>query len=410
MRHTRRHKKRDRLTIYRRHAGGCPEPDSAVLAKCDCPLWIHGRVGERRIRQSLNTISLGAAEKAKERLLYPPEPDPPPPGLAVLPAPKETGITLGEAHQLFTLSRQQKGTVGATIDRYNRTLRRFCAFAASRGIEHLAAVTPTHVQQFFVEHASEWPAPRTRFLNLKILRVWFRYAMRQDWVAKSAPDMMESFRIPSGFARQPFTPQEVTKILEAIEGVPAPKRDAARALALTMLYTGMRVSDATFLQRRFFDPARRQIEYRSIKTGKMVLPMEVPAEVAEALDQLPRSSQEFFFLPGGNYRDAIQALDQEGDFAAHLPTGCWFSALTRSSRLLRQLLDLAAVGGTPHMLRHTFAVTLLKNGEDIFHVSQLLGHADVQTTQRHYAHLIPEYRHRLVEATRKLNYRHPSAA
>ena len=63
----------------------------------------------------------------------------------------------------------------------------------------------------------------------------------------------------------------------------------------------------------------------------------------------------------------------------------------------RDLMSLARLRDFRfHDLRHTFASNLAMKGADLYSIKELLGHADVTTTQR-YAHLAPEHRSRVVE-------------
>lgn len=70
-----RRRNQNKLTIYRRHATTC---HATKMSSCECPLWVHGRVHGKFIRQSLDTRSLATAEaKRRELLARGTDPEPP---------------------------------------------------------------------------------------------------------------------------------------------------------------------------------------------------------------------------------------------------------------------------------------------------------------------------------------------
>jgi integrase/recombinase XerD len=88
----------------------------------------------------------------------------------------------------------------------------------------------------------------------------------------------------------------------------------------------------------------------------------------------------------------VKALQNGGRYVFPARTGerwaCW--PKLQFGRAVRAA-GLSDDGEGPHKLRHTFASHFLANGGDLFLLSKLLGHADVKTTTRIYAHLLPSH-------------------
>jgi integrase len=292
----------------------------------------------------------------------------------------------------------------------------------------LKAVQPHLFQQYFQEHGRDWKT-RTRIGRLTNLRVFFNYAVEMDWLVKSpAAKKALSISKPTTHAREPFTHAEVKRIIDAIELLPEELRDRARALVLLMLYSGMRISDATFAQRASIN-AKGVLDFTCIKTRKRIgMSIGLNPVAVQALKNLPGSGA-FFFQPEGEHdRAAIAVLNAGGKFAEALPQGVYKSAVDKATYLIVKVLALAglhqghwsgkrsgprATEGACHRFRDTFAVNMLvgsdKGKADVFTVSKMLGHSDVKITANHYLNLVPGYRERMSMETRVLDYHLPIA-
>jgi integrase/recombinase XerD len=388
------------LSAYRRHADSCTVTNDL---QCDCPLWVQGKLNGKYVRESLGTRSMAMAELKIRDMLQPPSGSGG--GGATVASITNGMVTLAEAAATFLANKQDKAS--NTVDLYTRAVGHFRRFAEAHGTVYLAAVTPLLVQQYFLEYAAEWKSPRTRRGRLTHLRVFCNFCKKDmQWILRS-PAEGRSLNVPKqGHARPPYTLEEVQRILEAVERMPEASRDRARALILVLLYSGMRISDATFCQRADISP-ERVLDYVVIKTHKPIsLPFEVPATMIDALVRLPGSGS-FFFQPEWDYSTAITALREGGNFEAHLPKGFYKQAIRDTTALVTRVLALAGVRGGCHKFRDTFAVNLLVNGADIYKVSLMLGHSDVKITSDHYLNLVPGYRERMSQATRCLTYQAP---
>jgi integrase len=400
----------NKLTIYRRHAASC---HATNMSSCECPLWVHGRVRGKFIRQSLDTRSLATAEaKRRELLARGTDPEPPKGGIHLLGAQPREEITLAAAEAAFLAAKSKRAS--ATMKLYVLVVGHFRRHMEAHGITLLAHVSSQHIQQYFEEYPS-W-SHRTREAYLTFLRVFFNYcvAPSRRWIDFSpAADRELSFGKAKDQTRLPFTPEEVTRILVAIEQLDQSERNRARALILLLLYSGMRISDATFLERSYINE-RHMADYIVIKTRRPIsLPVELQPPAIEALNALP-SSRVYFFQPDrdDDYQAARQALRDGKEFSRTMPN--YEGRVRETTDLVKKVVRLAGIKeGACHRFRDTFAINLLvgsgKNGTDILTVSQMLGHSDVRITQQHYLKLIPGYRERMSQSTRVLAYQFPLA-
>jgi integrase/recombinase XerD len=179
--------------------------------------------------------------------------------------------------------------------------------------------------------------------------------------------------------------EEVERLLAAAHGAAAqaPEKSATRLDALRnvclleLLYaTGLRVSELVALPKAAAKRSEPLILVRGKGGRERLVPLSEPARRAMAA-----------------YRDTLAAQD------SHAATGPWlFPAESQSGHLSRQVFardlktmavqaGISAARISPHVLRHAFASHLLQNGADLRVVQELLGHADISTTQI-YTHVL----------------------
>jgi site-specific recombinase XerD len=405
-----------KTTIYRRHAEKCPihgQPNN--VTQCECPLWIHGKVRGKFIRQSLDTRTLSTAEARQDTLERGGDEDPTPGGPRLMgkPAPKGSE-TIEHAAKEFLEASQKLSSSSKEL--YARAVGHFSAWAAQQEITLLAQVDSSHIRRYFESHAG-WKRTTAQG-RLTHLRVWFNWCARtKRWIAfpptedRKLNQNSKRGNSPAS-SRLPFTPAQITQIFAAIEQLPEAERDRARALIYLLLYSGMRISDATFCERGYLTPDGN-LDYYVIKTRRPIsLPPELQPPAIEALQRLPKT-RVYFFQPDrpGDYQEARQALREGEEFGSLMPD--YETRIRETTAIVMKVLALAGIDGACHKFRDTFAINLLvgdgEKGADIYTVSKMLGHSDVKITDQHYMKLVPGYRERMSKSTRVLSYQFPQA-
>ena len=183
--------------------------------------------------------------------------------------------------------------------------------------------------------------------------------------------------LPRRRSRLPRTlsPVEVERLIAAANGT-TPRSLRDRALVELLYGAGLRVSEAVGLERGGVDLENRLV--RCIGKGDKERIVPLGREGAEALRR--------YLARGRPYLDRRHRPD--------LFLNAQGGALTRAGAflILRKLAGRAGLDPQrvhPHILRHSFATHLLEGGADLRSVQEMLGHADVATTQL-YTHLSSE--------------------
>lgn len=307
--------------------------------------------------------------------------------MAEQPPPGEAAAAL----QRFCDHLTSRNASDGTISEYRRNAGEFLAFVLRRDADWTAP-DRTMVRAYLATLADRRLAASTVAGRLAAIRSFYRHAVRQGWIAA---DPMTGVRSP----RRPGRLPRVLSVDEAERLVEAPARlrstgahtppALAAALAirdaalLELLYaTGMRVSEAAGLTLDRVDAARRRLRVIGKGAKERELIFGGPAQAA--LEAYLRGS-----------RLLLAARAETGAQGRRTATPQVFlnaSGGPLSARGARMAVDrwVEAAGlaarTSPHTLRHSFATHLLAGGADLRSVQELLGHANLATTQV-YTHL-----------------------
>ena len=292
--------------------------------------------------------------------------------------------------QFLEMLAAEKGTADNTLQAYRRDLDDFVRYLAARN-QTLPVVVPADISAYLRAISEDGLAPASRARRLSAIRQLFKFLASEGLITE---DPAHGLAGPKKARSLPKTLSvaEVDRLIETARAriEPAKGRDRVRALRLhaliEMLYaTGMRVSELVTLPRTVLAGDGRVLAIKG-KGGRERL---VP------LNQAARAALERYLNVG--FEDGVAPmLATKWLFASRGAEG----HLTRQ-RLGQELKELATEAGldpervSPHVLRHAFASHLLDRGADLRSVQQLLGHADISTTQI-YTHVLEERLKKLV--------------
>ena len=295
----------------------------------------------------------------------------------------------------------ERGAAANTVDAYRRDLTDYAYFVTTARAQALAAIKPADIQAYIQSLAADGLSPATRARKLSAVRQLYKFLAAEGIVADDPSIGLAGPKRGRSLPRT-LSVAEVDRLIATararISGTSG--RERLRALRfyclIEVLYaTGMRVSELVGLPRSVLAGDRRMLVITGKGGRERLVPLNAPARAA--LD------------------DYLALNDSGGDGLSRALASKWlFPSTSAEGHLTRQrfaqdLKDLSIDAGfdpervSPHVLRHAFASHLLDRGADLRAVQQLLGHADISTTEI-YTHVLEERLKQLV------NQHHPLAS
>ncbi len=299
----------------------------------------------------------------------------------------------------------ERGAAANTLAAYGRDLEDYCDYLGSCGEGPLSAGT-ANVRAYLEDLDSRGFKASSTARRLSCVRQFHRFLYVEGRRTEDPAVVIEGPRRGRPLPKV-LRPEEVDRLLAVVkEGIADPDRpaserlNAARLTCLleTLYATGLRVSELVSLPR---SAARGRDPMLTIK-GKggreRLVPLSVPARTA-MVDYLTLLAE---LAPGKAKSRWLFPADSE---SGHLPR----QVFARELKIAAVAAGLRADLVSPHVLRHAFASHLLQNGADLRVVQELLGHADVSTTQI-YTHVLDERTRAMVRDLHPLSDRSSSGA
>jgi integrase/recombinase XerD len=269
----------------------------------------------------------------------------------------------------------EAGHSANTVEAYLRDLRRLTQFAAARGLDGPAELTRATLRDFVFLLKDLGLSPATIRRHVSSVRTYFGFVVGDGRLADDPSDRLES---PQRWRTLPET--LTVREVEAILGAPSVDEPLAwrdRALLELAYGAGLRVSELCGLELPglLLDEGLVRVFGKGGKERLVPIGRGTIGAVSVYLSVLRPT------LDRGRTRGRV-LLNARGDPLSRV--GAWgvVKRCTGRAGITKRV--------TPHTLRHSFATHLLEGGADLRAVQEMLGHADLSTTQI-YTHVDREY-------------------
>jgi integrase/recombinase XerD len=265
---------------------------------------------------------------------------------------------------------ERGGSNRNTIAAYRNDLGQLCGYLTQQHIENWPQVTREHIAAYLLAmRENQAYRPTTIARKLAALKSFFRYIYTTGRIAFDPVEKLEAPHVQKELPNV-LSVEQVSNLFAQVEvETPVGQRDLAM---LQMLYaTGMRVTELVSLNVADFVVAQSHV----------VCPGRTGHAKRERILPLPPAAVEAtrHYLEVARPRLVVHHPEEQALFVNH-----------HGERLTRQGFWLIIKGYarqagitdiTPHMLRHSFAMLMLKGGMELRSVQELLGHAHISTTQ-----------------------------
>jgi integrase/recombinase XerC len=251
-----------------------------------------------------------------------------------------------------------------TLEAYRRDLFALHAWADAQSRD-LLALAGDDIRAFVAGEHRRGLSPKSQQRRLSACRSFYRWLLKRGRIAASPADGIRAPKAPRKLP-QVLDVDEAVQLVEVPTDAPLGLRD--RALLELFYSSGLRVSEVCALRWSDLDLAEGLVTVLGKGSKQRVVPV------------------------GSHARHALQAwreacAGQRGDFVFPGRAGARISARAVQLRIKQLAVQRGVFKRVhPHLLRHSFASHMLESSGDLRGVQELLGHADIATTQV-YTHL-----------------------
>ena len=276
-----------------------------------------------------------------------------------------------------------------TCAAYGRDLRFFAEFLGKRGVSESADVTRAEIDAFLGEEREEGKKSTTRARRMAAIRMWLKFLKERRYIRKNPAELIDAPKKAKALPKV-LSEEETFRMLDAVSGKdPRELRD--RAMLEVMYGCGLRVSELCALSTDDIIADGELLRVLGKGSKERVVPIGKAA--GRALTDYFASARDVFTKGDPSVTTV---------FVTRLRKPFTRQAVFKMIKERATAVGIDPKRISPHVLRHCFASHMLQHGADIRAIQELLGHADIGTTQI-YTHVDT---HRFGELHRRF---HPRA-
>jgi len=273
----------------------------------------------------------------------------------------------------------ERGAAANTVDAYRRDLGHFAGFVRRRHREPEDATT-AHVRAYLKTLSEAGLAARTASRRLSVLRQFFRFLYAENIRGDDPTRGVDGPRAGRTLPKY-LDEAEVDGLLTAAQAHGGADGARLEALLEVLYATGLRVTELVGLPMAAISRDGLMLTVRGKGAKERLVPLSEPAQ--DALARYLEVRDGFLAKAGraGADRFVFPSRGRDG-----------YLTRVRFAQLLKELAVEAGIDPrrvSAHVLRHSFASHLLAHGADLRALQQMLGHADIATTQI-YTHVLDE--------------------
>lgn len=252
-----------------------------------------------------------------------------------------------------------------TVESYKRDVTQYISYLDGTGVTDISYTTKTTVLSYLLYLQKEGRASSTVSRTLASLRSYYLFMMQNGAVKSNPTSNLEAPHVEKKIPKI-LSGEEVELLLEQPKN--CDNKGIRDKAMLELLYaTGIRVSELINLD---VSDVNVPMSFVRCKGGKKERIIPMGHQAKDALE---------------NYINNVRKYMVKDENETALFVNCSGARLSRQGfwKLIKYYQHIAGIETdiTPHTLRHSFAAHLLENGADLHSIQEMMGHADISSTQ-----------------------------